>query len=265
MAHWQETAVRGSRKVYQLGRAMLQNRLALVLAIGVAAGGAWIFVELADEVFEGETHAFDEAVLLAMRNADDTTDPIGPPVVEELARDITAIGGFGVQMLVTMAVAGALVLQRKRRAAALVIMSIASGIALNLLLKHSFDRPRPELVAHATEVYTTSFPSGHSMTSAVTYLTLGVMLAGAQKLRWMKTYWVAWAIVLTVLVGLSRVYLGVHWPTDVLAGWSAGAAWALLWWIVGWWLAHRDKAGPETFGEEGEYGSIGAVAGPEGN
>jgi undecaprenyl-diphosphatase len=94
------------------------------------------------------------------------------------------------------------------------------------ILKLVFERPRPELTAIA-EYGVGSFPSGHSTASAVVYLTLGMMLAKSAEKWSMKVFYVAAAILLTVLVGLSRLYLGVHFPTDVAAGWSIGAAWAL--------------------------------------
>jgi undecaprenyl-diphosphatase len=103
---------------------------------------------------------------------------------------------------------------------------------LSTVLKMGFERPRPDLVPHATRVYTASFPSGHAMLSAVTYLTLGALLARVQPNRRLKAYLIGLALCITLLVGASRVYLGVHWPSDVLAGWCGGAAWAALCWFI---------------------------------
>ena len=131
-------------------------------------------------------------------------------------------------------------LQVRRRLAA-----VGGGIVLSSLLKAGFERPRPELVPHGSLVYTASFPSGHSMMAAVVYLTLGALLARAQPRRRLKVYLLALAVLVTVAVGISRVYLGVHWPTDVLAGWTIGGAWALLWWAVALGLQRRGRIEPE--------------------
>ena len=111
-------------------------------------------------------------------------------------------------------------------------MATISGAVLSSLLKLGFDRPRPDLVPHLTHVYSASFPSGHAMVSAVVYLTLGTLLTRIVSGIWLKIFVMAVAVLLTGLIGLSRLYLGVHWPSDVLAGWAAGAAWALVWWTV---------------------------------
>lgn len=208
---------------------------AVLWVLGLASLALWGFIALADEVGEGETRAFDQAILLALRTPGDPSDPLGPPWFEEMMRDFTALGGVGVLTLVILAVTGFLLLSRRRRTALLVLLASGGGILLSAVLKHGFDRPRPELVPHGSIVYTSSFPSGHSMMSAIVYLTLGALLARAQPNRRLKAYLILVSVLVTLLVGFSRIYLGVHWPTDVLAGWSAGAAWAL----VLWWLARR--------------------------
>jgi undecaprenyl-diphosphatase len=142
---------------------------------------------------------------------------------------------------VTLAVIGFLLIDGKRHAALLVLVSIGGGTLLSSGLKGLFDRPRPDLVPHGVEVYTMSFPSGHATLSAVTYLTLGALLARVQPRRRVKAYLLSVAVLLAVLIGASRVYLGVHWPTDVLAGWCVGAAWAMLCWTVATWLQRRGE------------------------
>jgi len=218
--------------------------ITVLLGIILVVGGVWGFAKLADEVIEGETHWLDEKILLAMRNPNDHADPIGPPWVEEMGRDLTALGGTAVLALLTGGVVGYLLLARKYNLAWLVLVAIGGGILLNWLLKQGFSRPRPDLVPHGSYVYDSSFPSGHSMDSAATYLTLGALLARIQTRRRLKAYILAWAIVLTCLVGVSRVYLGVHWPTDVLGGWTAGAVWAALCWLVARWLQKRGQLTP---------------------
>jgi len=210
-------------------------------ALLVAAAGVWMFMELADEVLEGETTSIDERLLLALRSPNDTSDPIGPSWAEDIARDVTGLGGVGVLTLLTLASAGFLVLQRSTHLAAYLLAAVASGTIVSTLLKIGFDRPRPDLVPHGQIVYTSSFPSGHSMLSAVVFLTLGALLASGQTNLRMRAYLIGLAAFLTALIGMSRVYLGVHWPTDVLAGWTAGAAWALLCWALAERLRRRGR------------------------
>ncbi|HEX6999634.1 MAG TPA: phosphatase PAP2 family protein [Gammaproteobacteria bacterium] len=217
------------------------HELGFLVALLLAAGGVWLFAELADEVTEGETRAIDERLLLALRERDDPNDPLGPAWAEELARDVTGLGGAGILGLVTLAGAGFLFLQGKRHLALYVLAAVGGGALLSLLLKSGFDRPRPDLVAHGQAVYTSSFPSGHAMLSAVTYLTLGALLASGQSSLRMRAYLIGLAALLSAAVGVSRIYLGVHWPTDVLAGWTAGAAWALVCWGVAEYLRRRGR------------------------
>lgn len=210
-----------------------------LIALGLVALLLWGFVELADEVVEGETHAFDTYVLQALRDVANLSDPLGPVWVEEMARDITALGGIAVLSFLVAAAAGFLWLNAQRRLALFVLAAVMSGVALSMALKMGFDRPRPDLSSAATAVYTASFPSGHSLMSAVVYLTLGALLARTMRRRAAKIYVMSLAVLVVVAVGISRVYLGVHWPTDVLAGWALGAGWALLAALLAAWLARR--------------------------
>jgi undecaprenyl-diphosphatase len=212
----------------------------------LASGSLGAFLSIAGEVREGDTHAFDDAILLWFRTPGDTADPIGPAWVEMAFRDITALGGMTVLALITLAVVGYLLICRKHASALLVVVAVLGGVVVSSLLKLGFDRPRPDVVAHLVDVHTLSFPSGHAMLSAATYLTLGVLLARTEKRLLVRSYFVGVAIVLTLLIGLSRIYLGVHYPTDVLAGWCAGAAWALICWTVARWLQHRGQVEPSS-------------------
>lgn len=208
-------------------RLVAGRALGIAVVLALIAAAVWSFAVIADEVMEGETHAFDGAVLLALRAPGDAADPLGPPWVEELARDVTGLGGVGVLSFLTVAAAGLLWLQQRRGRAVYLLAAVGSGIVLSNAAKAFFDRPRPDLVPHGALVYTASFPSGHSLMAAVVYLTLAALLARTFPQRRLRIYVISLAILVTLAVGASRVYLGVHWPTDVLAGWAAGGAWAL--------------------------------------
>ncbi|HTF85507.1 MAG TPA: phosphatase PAP2 family protein [Cellvibrio sp.] len=221
------------------------HELPVLLALCTILASLWGFAELAEEVMEGDTHEFDQALLLSMRNPADLSDPIGPGWVEEIGRDITAMGGNAVLTLLTLAVVGYLLLDGKRRMALVLVVATLGALGASTLLKNTIDRDRPDLVPHHTQVYTASFPSGHSMLSASTYLTMGALLARVQRRKRMKAYILLVAIIATLLVGFSRIYLGVHWPTDVLAGWTAGAAWAIGCWLLARWLQQRHEVEDE--------------------
>ncbi len=224
------------RSLFELLRAQGWWVLIAALLIG---GAMMAFAELADEVVDGETHAFDRGVMLAMRESHDHDDPLGPAWVELVARDVTSLGGTTVLALLTVATIGFMLLRRKWGGAIFVLASVVGGTLISSGLKAFFDRPRPDLVAHGVEVTSASFPSGHSMLAMVTYLTLGAVLAEVQTRPRVRVYILCWAVFLALIVGLSRVYLGVHWPTDVLAGWCIGSAWALLCGSVALWLQRR--------------------------
>lgn len=212
-----------------------------LLGVALVAAALFAFIAIADAVFDGETQGFDRALMLALRDPADLATPIGPRWLREVARDVTALGGTFVLTFATLATAGFLVLSRRRAAALLVLVAVGGGTLISTLLKHGFERARPDIVPHAMEAYSASFPSGHSMLSAVTWLTLGALLMRIEPRKRVKSYVLALAVATTLMVGASRVYLGVHWPTDVLAGWSLGAGWALLCWLVALRLQQRGQ------------------------
>jgi undecaprenyl-diphosphatase len=221
------------------------HEMAVLFALVGVVAGVWGFALLADEVLEGGTQVFDQKLLLAFRHSD-THLPLGPPSVQEAARDITGLGGTVVLTIVTIIAAGFLVLDGKKHMALFLCGSVLGGLAAGTILKDVFARPRPDLVPYSVYVSGASFPSGHSMMSAVTYLTLGALLARSHERKRVKAYFLLVAMFLTFAVGVTRVYLGVHWPTDVLAGWTAGAVWALLCWLAARWLQSLRKLELET-------------------
>jgi undecaprenyl-diphosphatase len=200
--------------------------------------GTWAFLELAGDALEEDTRAFDRWFLNALRHPEDPEWPRGPRWLVEVGRDVTALGSSAVLALMTVVVIAYLVLQGKYGAMWFVIITTASGGLLSHVLKEFFGRERPNPVA-CIWVSSPSFPSGHAMLAAVVYLTLGILLARIEPRPLFKVYFLGVAMALTGLVGISRVYLGVHYPTDVLAGWTVGLVWALLCWLAASYLQRR--------------------------
>jgi undecaprenyl-diphosphatase len=203
--------------------------LASLLAI---AAGIWLFVRLASEVVGGRARSFDNWALRSLRRADAPGEPIGPAWLAEAARDITALGSTSILLIATALACGYLLLAGKVRLMLLLLAAAASGQFLSSLLKLAIGRDRPDVVPHLTTVATASFPSGHAMLSAVVYLTLGALLARAVARRRERIFILGSAVGISLLTGASRIYLGVHYPTDVVAGWAVGTAWALGWWML---------------------------------
>ena len=206
-----------SARLAKLGK----EEVGALVALFICAGLLWAFGAIAEDVVEGDTHKLDMAVLMALRTPGNPADLIGPPWVEEMMRDLTALGSYAFIIIVVVAAAGYLLLIRKVGLGIFMVAAVAGGILISNLLKAAFDRPRPEL-DHAARVFSPSFPSGHAMLSAVTFLTLGALLTRANVDWRVKLYFLAVAVLLTLVVGLSRIYLGVHYPSDVLVGGLAG-------------------------------------------
>jgi undecaprenyl-diphosphatase len=209
-----------------------RQELSILVGAIVILALIWIFATLAGEVMEGDTRQFDEWVLGALREPADPGLLRGPKWLASGAQDLTALGSPTVLGLTVLVVTGYLFLHGLYRNGMFIFVASVGGWVLNWLLKAAFARSRPDIVPHLREVMSSSFPSGHALTSAAVYLTLGALLMRIADGRLAKYYCIAIAMLLTFLVGSSRVFLGVHYPTDVVAGWLIGLSWALLCWVV---------------------------------
>lgn len=244
---------RGWRNWARVGGIGAAERGALA-ALAISALCALAFIRVAAYV-AGETPGeFDVRIVTALRNPANLSDPIGPGWLEEAMRDLTALGGTIVLLIVSLAAFAFLLMTGKSHAAYVLAASVVGAIVLSQTLKLGFNRPRPDLVPHGARVYTMSFPSGHAMMSAAVYLTLAALLARTQKQARVKIFILSIAALLTLMVGASRVYLGVHWPTDVIAGWAGGAAWAIFCWSIMYWLQRRGRVEPENDARRDETG-----------
>jgi undecaprenyl-diphosphatase len=231
------SAIRAGARVVR-GDALLLASLLIVVVC------AWAFIAVADEVAEKNTQRMDERLILALRDAAEPWQPRGPAWLKGTMRDLTALGSPAILAMFVLAVGGVLLVRRQYHALGLVLAATLGGRILNLLLKGWFQRARPALELHLTEVSSPSFPSGHAMDSAVIYFTLAALLARFVRPRALKVYLVGIAAALSFFAGVSRVYLGVHYPSDVLAGWIAGLGWASLCWAFASYLQRRGSVEP---------------------
>jgi undecaprenyl-diphosphatase len=222
----------------------------LLATLALISGLILAFLQIADEMVEGEMEAFDRFILLLFRDPADPDTVVGPAWMHEMVRDITALGSFSLLGLIVLGVCAYLYLARMRSAALFVLVSVLGGTLLSTVLKMGYNRPRPDLTT-MSEQFTASFPSGHAMLSAVTFLTLGALLARFAPTRRLQILSIGGALLLTLLVGLSRLYMGVHYPSDILAGWCLGSAWALLCSSVAIMLQRRGSVDQPT-GQDGE-------------
>ena len=225
-------ARKGAVQVWRHITSRDREELKLIVGAIVLVGVTVSLLLLVGNVMKGDTQHFDERILKALRKADNPSQPVGPHWLKSAAEDITALGSPTVLGLAVAAVVGFLALQGLYKNAVFVLVASLGGWFLNDLLKAMFARPRPSVVPHLREVFSLSFPSGHALTSAVVYLTLGVLSMRVAERPVVKWYCIAIAMSATALVGLSRLFLGVHYPTDVLGGWLVGLCWALICWLV---------------------------------
>jgi undecaprenyl-diphosphatase len=203
--------------------------IVMVLLVGACL---LAFSHIAEEVGEGDTRAFDRTIIYALRTPGDLHRPIGPDWLNTAAVDVTALGSITVLGILVLLACGLFLSLRRWREALLLLLASGGGLIITNTLKDVFQRDRPPQILHAVPAIDPSFPSGHAVLSATVFLTLGALIAHFAEQRRVRVYALTAAVVLAVTVGCSRVYLGVHWPTDVLAGWCVGSAWALGWWGV---------------------------------
>lgn len=226
---------------------------AILLGMSVLLAASYVLVEVIDEVTEGETDHVDQAIVRWIASID------APRWFEELMRDCTAFGGTLVLALVTIAIGIFLIIRKQYHALTFLLTAVVGATILSLSLKGFFHRDRPTILEHRSHTMTSSFPSGHAMISAAVWLTLAVMLSRLEKSPFMKGYFICVGAFISLLAGVSRVWLGVHWPTDVLAGWMAGSIWAVLCYFFIRFLQARGKVEPPTVPVDAPEGQSEAV------
>lgn len=223
----------------------------LLAAAGAAAVAMLVVALLGTVIYRGHQFAFDRALLLAMRGGLRHGAPVGPPWLQQAMLDVTALGGGTVLVIVIVLASGYLAMRRLWLTMWLVLGGTISGSVAVALAKQAFARPRPDLTDHLVTVSSASFPSGHAANSAIVYLTLATIIVQIVEERGSRHFILIGAALVVTAVGCSRVYLGVHWPSDVIAGWAFGTLWAVAWWAIGAWarirrarLAHQRR--PES-------------------
>lgn len=204
----------------------LTNHRPLIAGL-VAALLTWVFIQISSEMIEGDTRAIDMTILRAAQSL-----RIGRPWVSEVMRDLSGLGSTTVLTLFTVVAGGYLAVVRARLTALLMLAAVISGSVCVGLLKAQFDRPRPEATFAELVAPGLSFPSGHATISAIVFLTVAALIASTRTRTIEQAYILAMATLMAMLVGVSRIALGVHWVTDVVAGWALGAAWALAWLLL---------------------------------
>lgn len=217
------------------------NEIQFLFALFIALFSLFIFIQIADEVTEGDLQQIDEKILLMLRDNNDPSRALGPERLEFIVRDITALGSFTVITLITLFVVIFLLIKKEYRSVFYVLSASVGGAILLNVLKFIFARERPDIVQHLVSEISMSFPSGHSTISAVVYLSLAVLIMRVEKSHKARIFIISVALFLTFIVGVSRLYLGVHYPTDVIAGWSIGLFWALFVWLISSFIENRKK------------------------
>ncbi|KQS57564.1 phosphoesterase [Brevundimonas sp. Leaf363] len=223
-----------------------------LIALGIALSAVTLFLNVADESGEAGGQSLDRAVLMAMRpNPAAPDQPWGPWWLHEAAADLTSLGGISVLTLFALAAVGFLLISRKWLSASLLVVGLAGGVMLSEGLKAVFERARPPAQYQIVETLNASFPSGHALLSTVFYLTLGVMLTSAFPQRRLKAYALVVAVTVAAVIGLTRIYLGAHWASDVIGGWCVGVAWAMTLWLIAHALQRFQRSRAMPLRDEG--------------
>ena len=229
--------------IADLRQRMGREQKLLLLFVALAALG-WAFAALAIDMTEGETATFDQMVTVMFRVPSDLSQAIGPAWLTSAMIDLTALGSVAVLTLVSVLAVAFLLFRGRQRLAVMMAGATLGGAVLSVVLKDLFARPRPTIVPHLVDVNTLSFPSGHAINSAIVYLTIALVMARNFEDRATRVFILASATVLVFVIGVTRVFLGVHYPSDVLAGWMVGSAWALAMGALARELQHEHKVEP---------------------
>lgn len=219
-----------------------RTEIGAVAALMAGTLGLTLFFTIAEGIVEGDQQRVDWAILNWLRPfADDPDRPIGPWWLHEASVDITSLGGISVLLVFALMAMGFLLMHGKKLSAVLMMAGLAGGVALSEGLKGVYDRARPPAEYQLVDTLNASFPSGHALLATVFYLSVGVMLTRAFPRARVKAYALIWSVVLVLLIGLTRIYLGAHWASDVVAGWGIGAFWAMLLWLVAYAAERRQR------------------------
>lgn len=197
--------------------------LGLLLSLGLCAavGALFLFYGLAEEVHEGDTRQFDESTLALVNG-------FASPTLTSFMRAVTYLGSVGFLAGAGVCVILAFVLTRRRREAVMLLLTMAGAVILNFMLKMLSGRERPEPFFGTPLPESYSFPSGHALLSFCFYgMIAAVITARIERTGRRACVW-AVAVLLVALIGLSRVYLGVHYPSDVAAGYVAAFIWLMI-------------------------------------
>lgn len=206
--------------------------LALILSSAV------LFSILAALDVRGALHGFDVAILTSL--ADGRSGEIKVARYSETMRDITSLGGTTLIIFATTATVLWFFQLGQKGKAALMALTVITSSALNNTLKQFFDLPRPDIFPHGTLVSSMTFPSGHTFTGAVTYLTIAFLIYQLEIKPQLKIFAFCTAIFVSFWIGISRLYLGVHWPSDVIASWILALGWCALCWMI-WIIWQTDE------------------------